>query len=63
MLRGSVPGAKGGFVLVSDSKKSALPKETPFPAALVGKGKEAKDTFKDEGADSADEEQVKDEKK
>ena len=63
MLRGSVPGAKGGFVLVSDSKKSALPKETPFPAALVGKGKEAKDTFKDEGADSADEELVKDEKK
>ena len=34
MIKGAVPGADGGYVLVSDAKKRALPKEAPFPAAL-----------------------------
>ena len=73
MLSGSVPGAKGGFVLVSDSKKISLPKEAPFPAALIGETKEVKETtvddlkandsFKDEGLSPADEEKTKDEQK
>jgi large subunit ribosomal protein L3 len=33
-IRGSVPGPKGGFVLVSDSKKHSRPKDAPFPAGL-----------------------------
>lgn len=36
MLKGAVPGAKGGFVLVRDAVKVAAPKEAPYPAALVG---------------------------
>jgi large subunit ribosomal protein L3 len=34
MLRGAVPGAKGGFVLVRDAVKRARPAEAPYPAAL-----------------------------
>jgi large subunit ribosomal protein L3 len=35
LVRGSVPGAKEGFVLVSDAVKSVLPEGVPFPAGLV----------------------------
>ncbi len=34
MIRGAVPGADGGYVLVQDAKKRAAPKNLPFPAAL-----------------------------
>jgi len=34
MIRGAVPGADGGYVLVQDAKKRAAPKDLPFPAAL-----------------------------
>jgi large subunit ribosomal protein L3 len=34
MLRGAVPGAPGGWVLVRDAVKRKLPKGVPFPAAL-----------------------------
>jgi large subunit ribosomal protein L3 len=34
MIRGAVPGAKGGFVLVRDAIKRARPADAPFPAAL-----------------------------
>ena len=36
MVRGSVPGSKGGYVLVSDATKKAVPDGVPFPAALRG---------------------------
>jgi large subunit ribosomal protein L3 len=36
LVRGAVPGAKGGWVLVSDAKKAKLPADLPFPAALRG---------------------------
>jgi len=36
MVRGSVPGSAGGWVLVSDAKKRSAPKDLPFPAALRG---------------------------
>jgi large subunit ribosomal protein L3 len=36
MIRGAVPGAKGGFVLVRDAVKRARPADAPYPAALVG---------------------------
>jgi large subunit ribosomal protein L3 len=35
MVRGAVPGAKGGFVLVRDAVKRARPADVPYPAALV----------------------------
>ena len=36
MLKGAVPGAKGGFVLVRDAVKRAAPADVPYPAALAG---------------------------
>jgi large subunit ribosomal protein L3 len=35
MVKGAVPGAKGGFVLVRDAVKRARPADAPYPAALV----------------------------
>ena len=35
MLRGAVPGAKGGFVLVRDAVKRARPADVPYPAAQL----------------------------
>jgi large subunit ribosomal protein L3 len=34
MVKGSVPGSAGGWVLVRDAVKQAMPKGVPFPAAL-----------------------------
>jgi len=36
MLKGAVPGAKNGFVLVRDAVKQARPADAPYPAALAG---------------------------
>nr|WP_047166109.1 50S ribosomal protein L3 [Sphingomonas sp. Y57] len=33
-VKGSVPGSKGGWLLVKDSVKIAAPKDAPFPAGL-----------------------------
>ncbi len=38
MVKGAVPGAKGGLVLVLDAKKKPLPDGVPFPAAIRGAG-------------------------
>jgi large subunit ribosomal protein L3 len=35
MIRGAVPGGRGGFVLVRDAVKRARPADAPYPAALV----------------------------
>jgi large subunit ribosomal protein L3 len=34
-IRGAVPGAKNGFVLISDAVKRATPSSAPLPAALL----------------------------
>jgi large subunit ribosomal protein L3 len=34
MVRGAVPGSKGGWVLVRDAVKKALPKDLPRPGAF-----------------------------
>ena len=34
MLRGAVPGSKGGWVLVRDAVKHAIPKDAPKPGAI-----------------------------
>ena len=36
MVKGSVPGSKGGYVLVRDAVKAERPADAPFPAALAG---------------------------
>jgi len=34
MVKGAVPGSKGGWIMVRDAVKKALPEGVPFPAAL-----------------------------
>ena len=36
LVRGAVPGSEGGYVLVRDAVKVAMPEGLPFPAALKG---------------------------
>ena len=36
LVHGAVPGSKGGFVLVRDAVKRALPEDVPMPAAVKG---------------------------
>jgi large subunit ribosomal protein L3 len=36
MLRGAVPGAKGGYVLIRDAVKRPRAEGIPFPAAVRG---------------------------
>lgn len=38
LVRGGVPGPKGGYLRVTDSKKKALPKSAPYPAAIHVEG-------------------------
>jgi len=41
LVKGAVPGAKGGWLLVRDAVKRALPKDAPKPAAIRENGKAA----------------------
>jgi len=36
LVRGAVPGSKGGFVMLRDAIKRAVPEGVPFPAGLMG---------------------------
>ncbi len=48
-IRGAIPGAKEGYVLVKDAVKRAVPAEVPFPAKLREAEKPAvKETEEDE---------------
>lgn len=35
LIRGAVPGSKGGYVLISDALKANRPDDAPFPAGLL----------------------------
>ena len=35
MVRGAVPGSKGGYVFVRDASKRALPDDVPFPGSVA----------------------------
>jgi large subunit ribosomal protein L3 len=41
LVKGAVPGSAGGYVLVNDAVKRAMPEGLPFPAALKGEGGDA----------------------
>jgi len=41
LIKGAVPGSKGGYVEIFDAVKIASKEELPFPAALVGGAPEA----------------------
>jgi len=36
LVKGAVPGSKGGYVLIRDAIKKALPEEAPLPGAVRG---------------------------
>lgn len=42
MIRGAIPGSKGGWVIVRDAVKKAAPKDLPLPGAV--RGDEKKET-------------------
>jgi large subunit ribosomal protein L3 len=44
LVRGAVPGAKGGWVLVRDAVKRDLPKDAPKPGAFLKAGDKAANT-------------------
>ena len=44
LVRGAVPGSKGGWVLISDATKKPLPEEVPFPAALLSEAEAEEET-------------------
>lgn len=35
LIKGSVPGSKGGWVMITDAVKKQLPEGAPFPASIV----------------------------
>ncbi len=49
LVRGGVPGPKGGYLRVTDAVKSALPKQAPFPAAVIHRGEALEAVAVDEG--------------
>ncbi len=49
MVKGGVPGPKGCWVKVTDSIKKALPKDAPFPAAVVKAGEAMEAIVAEEG--------------
>jgi large subunit ribosomal protein L3 len=54
MVRGAIPGAKGGWVLLSDAIKKRLPEEAPVPGAFKAPGGVApKKAAKDEADETA----------
>ncbi len=55
-IKGAVPGAKQGYVLISDAVKRALPAEAPFPAKLVGGTDVKADAAAEETTEAASEE-------
>ena len=44
MVKGAVPGAKGGWILLRDAVKRPVPADVPLPAAFVEAGVPANDT-------------------
>jgi large subunit ribosomal protein L3 len=53
MVKGAVPGAEGGYVLVRDAVKKPLPDDAPFPAAIRGAETPAADVEEAPPADDA----------
>jgi large subunit ribosomal protein L3 len=44
MVRGAVPGSKGGWVIVRDAVKKAAPKDLPKPGAFTARGEGKKES-------------------
>lgn len=53
LVKGAVPGAKGGWVFITDAVKRALPENAPLPAGIHGAGTAMPEAEKDDGAGEA----------
>ncbi len=49
LIKGGVPGPKGGWVRVTDAIKKALPEDAPYPAAVVRAGEAMEAIVAEEG--------------
>ena len=49
LVKGAVPGSKGGYVLIRDAIKKALPEEAPLPGAIRGEAAAAGTPAEGEG--------------
>lgn len=58
MVKGSVPGSKGGWVTIKDAVKKALPETLVTPAATRSKLKEAQRVAEEAAAAAAAEEEA-----
>ncbi|MDM7458038.1 MAG: 50S ribosomal protein L3, partial [Paracoccus sp. (in: a-proteobacteria)] len=58
MVKGSVPGSKGGWVIVKDAVKKATPDNVIYPAALKSAAEEAKRLAAEAAAAAAAEEEA-----
>ena len=52
MIKGAVPGSKGGWVTVKDAVKKPLPRDVPFPAALRSAEQPGAEALATEGGDA-----------
>ena len=52
MIKGAVPGSKGGWVTVKDAVKKPLPRDVPFPAALRSAEQPRAEAAATEGGDA-----------
>ncbi|MEL6295917.1 MAG: 50S ribosomal protein L3, partial [Pseudomonadota bacterium] len=55
MIKGAVPGSKGGWVTVKDAVKKKLPDGVPFPAALKTAGAPAEAPVEEAPAEGGEE--------
>ena len=58
MVKGAVPGSKGGWVTIKDAVKKATPENVIYPAALRSAGTEAKRMAAEAAAQAAAEEEA-----
>ena len=58
MVKGSVPGSKGGWVTIKDAVKKAAPENVIYPAALRSAEREAKRLAEEAAAQAAAEEEA-----
>lgn len=53
LIRGAVPGSKGGYVLISDAIKADRPDNAPFPVGLLADASPANDTVPEDAPEDA----------
>lgn len=58
MVKGAVPGAKGGWVLLRDAVKRPVPEGVPYPAALVEAAAPAEEVVEDAPQDEVPAEEI-----